>query len=82
MTDEMRDDVIWGKLWLEQLYTVNVAGTGLLEIQFARIVKAPLQLGKRAKSPQTSNPAPGWKTCGDLAQFRPTRKRRATKIAS
>ncbi len=25
MTDEMRDDVIWGKLWLEQLYTVNVA---------------------------------------------------------
>jgi len=55
---------------------------GLREIEFARIVKASLQLGKPAKSPQTSNPAPGWRICGDLAHFAPTRKRRAAKIAS
>jgi hypothetical protein len=55
---------------------------GLREIEFPGIVKASLQLGKTAKSPQTSNPAPGWRICGDLAHFAPTRKRRATKIAS
>ena len=55
---------------------------GLREIEFARIVKASLQSGETAKSPQTSNPAPGWRICGDLAHFAPTRKRRATKIAS
>jgi hypothetical protein len=55
---------------------------GLREIQFPGIVKASLQLGKTAQSPQTSNPAPGWRICGDLAHFAPTRKRRAAKIAS
>jgi hypothetical protein len=55
---------------------------GLREIEFPGIVKASLQLGKTAKSPQTSNPAPGWRICGDLAHFAPTRKRRAAKIAS
>jgi hypothetical protein len=42
---------------------------GLREIEFPGIVKASLQLGKTAKSPQTSNPAPGWRICGDLAHF-------------
>jgi hypothetical protein len=55
---------------------------GLREIQFPGIVKASLQLGKAAQSPQTSNPAPGWRICGDLAHFAPTRKRRAARIAS
>ena len=55
---------------------------GLREIEFARIVKASLQLGKSAKSPQTSTPVPGWEICGDSEHFRPPRKMRAAKIAS
>ena len=55
---------------------------GVREIEFARIVKASLQLGKSAKSPQTSTPVPGWEICGDSEHFRPPRKMRAAKIAS
>ena len=52
---------------------------GVREIQFPGIVKASLQLGKRAKSPQISTPVPGWKICGDSEHFHPPRKLRATK---
>ena len=52
---------------------------GLREIEFARIVKASLQLGKTAKSPQTSNPAPGWRVCGDLAHFAPNPEKESRK---
>ena len=55
---------------------------GVRQIEFARIVKASLQLGKSAKSPQTSTPVPGWEICGDSEHFRPPRKMRAAKIAS
>jgi hypothetical protein len=55
---------------------------GVREIQFPGIVKASLQLGKSAKSPQISTPVPGWKICGDSEHFHPPRKLRATKNAS